>query len=40
MAAVNRKIIAQATLMIMSSMFLSVGYMYGFASWENENEAD
>ena len=29
MAAVNRKIIAQATLMIMSSMFLSIGHMYG-----------
>ena len=29
MAAVNRKIVAQATLMIMSSMFLSVGHMYG-----------
>ena len=29
MAAANRKIIAQATLMIMSSMFLSIGHMYG-----------
>ena len=29
MAAVNRKIIAQATLLIMSSMFLSIGHMYG-----------
>ena len=29
MAAVNPKIIAQATLMIMPSMFLSVGHIYG-----------
>ena len=29
MAAVNRKIIVQATVMIMSSMFLPVGHMYG-----------
>ena len=29
MAAVNRKIIAQATLMVMSSMFLPVGHMHG-----------
>ena len=29
MAAVNWKIIAQATLKIMSSFFLSIGYMYG-----------
>ena len=29
MGAVNRKIIAQATLMIMSSMLLPVGHIYG-----------
>ena len=29
MVAANRKIISQVTLMIMLSMFLSVGYMYG-----------
>ena len=35
MAAVNRKIIAQAALMIMSSMFLSMGHMYGLLLlWE------
>ena len=35
MAAVNRKIIAQATLIIMSLTFLSVGHMYGlFLLWK------
>ena len=29
MGAVNRKIIAQVTFMIMSSMFLQVGHLYG-----------
>ena len=41
MAAVNRKIIAQRTLIRQLSMFLSIGDMYGLiASLENENEAN
>lgn len=35
MAVVNQKIIAQVTLMIMSSMFLWIGHMYGlFLLWK------